>query len=94
MRPLDAATLPREIVRWTELSLSFDPSLKPVAWDCSEGTSSFEFKRIGRALRCLVYPDWRVWSANIEQYVESGASIGVRGALPRGPAVFERKRKW
>ena len=66
MRPFDAATLPREIVRWTELLLCFDPSLKSVAWDWSGGISSFEFKKIGHTLRSLGDPDWRIWSANIE----------------------------
>ena len=92
--PFDAATLSRAMDKWTELLLCYDPSLESVALDCSGGISSFEFRRIGHTLRLLGDPDWRIWSANTNQCFETGVFIGVRNALPRVPAVFERKRKW
>ena len=62
-------------------------SMRPEEGQC------FLLQPIGRVLRMLGDPDWRIYAKNKESFM-TGVRIGYKEKLPRTPAVYERKTSW
>ena len=78
----------REIV-WENLR-RYDAA--PGFENIAEGQPCF-LAAIGEALRICGDPDWKIFAKKTESF-SSGVRIGYLTAMPRTPAVYERKTRW